>query len=353
MSELPISGDPLHPQPASSTSAGRSPRNPLWLILGLSGLLFVLFAVVSVGVLIRGRSGESGTISHGSIWGPGAIGVIELKGVIMDSKRFRSDFQALEDNRQVRGILLRLDSPGGSVAPSQEIYQLIHESNKTVYASMGSIAASGAFYAAMGAKKIFANAGTITGSIGVIMEFANLEKLYAWAKVKRYVIKTGAYKDSGSEYREMRPDEHALLQGMINQVLEQFKDAVKESRVEEAKQMDAETIDRLADGRIFSGEQAKEYGFVDEVGTFDDAVEALAEQVGIKNKDGSVPLVYPDRPKRPWLEYLMDSQSDSEERSVIDRLVGQVGKSLSGAVGLPAAQPALPPGMYWLWQGSR
>jgi protease-4 len=344
--------DPLHPIPASPGSGSRGGRNPLWMILGLSGIFFLVFVVVATAVFFKAQSSGGGSLaalSKNTIWAPGGIGVIDLKGVIMDSKRFRNDFKDLEEDDQVRGILVRLDSPGGSVAPSQEIYQVIKSSKKPVYASMGSVAASGAFYAAMGAKKIYANPGTITGSIGVIMEFANLEKLYEWAKVKRYVIKTGAFKDSGSEYREMRADERALLQGMVDQVLGQFKQAIIDGRG-----MDAQVLDPLADGRIFSGEQAKAYGFVDDLGTFSDAVHALAEHVGIKNKDGSVPLIYPEHPKQRLLDLLLEDPSEAEGRSVVDRLIARLGDVLTQSLGLPKASvEPLPPGIYWIWQGAR
>src|SRR4029077_13140783 len=143
----------------------------------------------------------------------------------------------------VKAIVLRLNSPGGAVAPSQEIYQAVKNYKKPIVASMSSVAASGAYYVACGAKKVYANPGTITGSIGVIMEFANLEKLYEWAKIKRFSIKTGRFKDVGAEYREMTADERALLQNMVDDVLSQFTLAVSEGR-----NIPLETVKEIADG---------------------------------------------------------------------------------------------------------
>jgi protease IV len=186
-------------------------------------------------------------------------------------------------------VILRVDSPGGGVGPSQEIHRevLRLKEKKPVVVSMGAVAASGGYYVSCAADKIIANEGTITGSIGVIMEFLNVERLFEWAGLKSRVIKSGKYKDIGSGTREMTDEEKKLLQAMVDDVHDQFVSAIVESRgIERA------TVLSFADGRVFSGRQAKEIGLVDELGNFRDAVAKAAELAGI---EGDPKLVYPRR----------------------------------------------------------
>ena len=158
-----------------------------------------------------------------------------------------------------------------------------------------------------GPKKIYANPGTITGSIGVIMEFANLSKLYDWAKIQRYSIKTGQFKDIGAEYREMAPDERALLQNMVDDVLVQFKTAVSTGR-----KLSMEDVTAIADGRIFSGSQAKKAHLVDELGTLDDAINEAGKMAGIKGKPN---VVYPSNKKKRLLDFFMNQNDDDDSES--------------------------------------
>ncbi len=322
--------------------------NPLLVILGLSGAFFLVFVLFSTLFFLRGANGGR----NGPGWlGGKAVGLIEMNGVILDSKRTVRQLEHFQEDPSIRSIVLRLNSPGGSVAPSQEIYEAVKASKKPIVVSMGSVAASGAFYIAMGAKKVFANPGTITGSIGVIMEFANLEKLYDWAKIQRYAIKTGRFKDAGADYRALEPDERALLQGMVDNVLGQFKAAVAEGR-----KLAPSEVDRVADGRIFSGEQAKKLKLVDELGTLD---AAIAEAARLAKISGKPQVVVPDFPRRRLLDLLMGSgageDGDLEEsRSPLKRLVGQLGREFGlGATGAGLRSLELPPGMYWLWEGAR
>ena len=326
----------------------RKSMSPLAIVLALSAAFFAVFLVVSGLVYLRkSKSGASGT--GGAIFSEGSVGIIELNGVIMDSKRVVRRIESMADSKEVKAVVLRINSPGGAVAPSQEIYEAVKKVKKPVVASMASVAASGGFYVAMGAKKVFANPGTITGSIGVIMEFANLEKLYDWAKVKRFVIKTGKFKDAGAEYRDMEPDERALLQGMVDNVLGQFKQAVAEGR-----KMPVEKVTQVADGRIFSGQQAKELNLVDELGTLNDAIAAAAEMAGLKGKPK---VVYPESPRKKLLEFLMDDGSDEDEvRYGGGGVVGALARVLGGEGSLVASAGRNPvtgmaPGVYWLWTG--
>jgi len=259
--------------------------------------------------------------------------------------------ERFEEDSDVRAVVLRLNSPGGAVAPSQEIYEAVKQFPKPVVASMASVAASGAYYIACGAEKVFANPGTITGSIGVIMEFANLEKLYEWAKVKRFAIKTGRFKDSGADYKSMAPEDRALLQGMVDDVLIQFKKAVAEGR-----EMTMEQVTAVADGRIFSGAQAKRAKLVDELGTLQDAVMEAGKLAKIKGKPN---VVYPSKPRRSGLlDLMLDDRASSEDaQSVFDLVSKFLGAGASAEAPVSArglvreALTGLSPGVYWLWTG--
>jgi protease-4 len=268
----------------------------------------------------------------------------------MDSKKTLRRLERFEDDDQIKAVVLRLNSPGGSVAPSQEIYEAVKAYKKPLVVSMGSVAASGAYYIACGAKKVFANPGTITGSIGVIMEFANLQKLYDWAKVQRYSLKTGKYKDAGATYREMTPEERGLLQGMIDDVLGQFKQAVSTGR-----KLSMEEVTAIADGRILSGSQAKAAKLVDELGTLNDAIREAGKLANIKDKPR---VVYSEKQRQGLLDlFLEDSSSDESSEASPSRVqlnsassvIALFEKWLSGGAS-GVSQPA--PGVYWLWSGA-
>jgi len=209
------------------------------------------------------------------------VAVVKLEGVITDSAEIEKQFQDLEERNDVKGVVIRVNSPGGAVGPSQEIYSGIKRLRKTkkVVASMGAIAASGGYYASVAAEKIVANPGTITGSIGVIVEFIDAEDLLGKIGLKGYVVKSGKYKDTGSPFRKMETDEKELLQGVISDVNGQFIRAVAEGR-----NMKVEDVTAIADGRIFSGSQAKAKGLVDSMGDLTDAINMCAEMAGIKGK---------------------------------------------------------------------
>lgn len=212
------------------------------------------------------------------------VGLVRIEGVILDSKEVIDHLHQLRDNSSVNAILLRIDSPGGGVGPSQEIYneilKLREKNQKKVVVSMGSVAASGGYYIASAADWIMANPGTLTGSIGVIFQGTNIEELMKKIGIKTVVIKSGKYKDIFSPDREMTEDERELLQGVIDDVHEQFLDAIAQGR----KELDKETLRSIADGRIFTGSQAREYGLIDELGNLQDALEKTAQLAGIEGK---------------------------------------------------------------------
>ena len=223
-----------------------------------------------------------------------SILLLKLEGVILDGSELLENLRDYAKEEEVKGVLIQVNSPGGVVGASQELYSEIRrtrdELKKPVVVSVLNLAASGAYYAAVGADKIVTNPGSLMGSIGVIMEFANLEKLYQWAKIDRYSIKTGAYKDSGSEYRPMRADEKVLFQNLADEVLGQFKSVVAKER-----KLSPEAVSQMADGRVFTGQKAVAMGFADQVGTYEDARKLIGQLSGIgENPDVFEPPVKPE-----------------------------------------------------------
>ncbi|MBU0680505.1 MAG: signal peptide peptidase SppA [Proteobacteria bacterium] len=217
-----------------------------------------------------------------------SIGVIEIKGVITDAEETLADILAFSREKGIKAVVVRIDSPGGAVGASQELFMGIKRlsQEKPVVASMGSVAASGGFYAAIGAEKIVAAPGTLTGSMGVIIKFANLEQIFNKIGYQSQVVKSGQFKDMGSPDRALTEAELTLLQNLIDSVHGQFVADIAESR-----SLNIEDVKKIADGRIFSGEQAREYGLIDELGNFNDAVRLAAS---LANMDEELPkLVYP------------------------------------------------------------
>jgi protease IV len=219
------------------------------------------------------------------------VALIRVEGVILDSHETIAELKRFAENPYVKAIVLRIDSPGGGVVPSQEIFDAVqrvrNKNNKAVVASMGTVAASGGYYIAAATDRIIANPGTLTGSIGVIMETANVEGLLKKIGVEGIVVKSGKFKDVGSPLRKMTDEEQALLQSVMDDVHKQFIDAVAEGRA-----MEVDTVQALADGRIFTGRQAKEAKLVDELGNLDDAIQLAADIAGI---EGEPKVVEPRR----------------------------------------------------------
>lgn len=230
--------------------------------------------------------------------------VLDLDGIIIDPTKFLEDLRKYSKEDSIKGVLLRVNSPGGVVGPSQEIYAEIlrvrNELKKPVVVTCASMAASGAYYAAAAADMIFTNPGTLMGSIGVIMTFTNLQGLYDWAKIQRYSIKTGQFKDAGAEYKQMSEAERQLFQSLANDILVQFKKAVMESR-----RLRSDVVDQYADGRVFTGEQAVQLKFADKIGTFEDARRAVGELAGL----GSDPDLFEPPPERPRLADFLTEMS--------------------------------------------
>ncbi|PIS12070.1 MAG: signal peptide peptidase SppA [Bdellovibrio sp. CG10_big_fil_rev_8_21_14_0_10_47_8] len=299
-------------------------KNP-WVMLFLLLFVFVsLFAFLlgtSVISLFGGREPSLRVMPRNSIMH------LKLEGVIMDGEKFLKTLKKYREEKSIKAFVIEVNSPGGVVGPSQEIYEELNrtrtEFKKPVVAVSPGMIASGAFYAAMGADKLIVAPGAMVGSIGVIMEFANLEKLYDWAKVTRFTINTGKYKDSGAEYRAMRDDERQLFQDMINEVWEQFKEAVAKGR-----NMKYDDVQAYADGRVMTGASAVKIGFADEVGTVDHAFKVAADLAGIEKYE-----IFDIPKKRPGLFDLISGSDDEDAFSQLaGKMKGQVGDHLLNQV---------------------
>jgi len=291
-------------------------RRAAWVIgIVFGGLVLCLFGFLLVLSLALGDGQTSGLSSRDR------VGVIEVVGAIQDSKPTLQAIREFAENDRIKAVVIRIDSPGGAVGPSQEIYAAVKRlsAKKRVVASMGSMAASGGFYIACAAEKVFANPGTLTGSIGVIFQLPNVQGLMKWAGVEMRTLTAGKLKDSGSLFREMRPEERAYFESMLGDVHEQFIEAVAEGR-----KLKAEDVRPSADGRVFTGRQAKELKLVDELGGFDEAVAAAAKLAGMKDE---VPeLEYPRKEKKLLAQLLGE-----EARSVLGGAASQVLQDLGGA----------------------
>jgi len=266
-----------------------------WLIVSL---LVVAFLVGSfflfLSSLLHLMSGPGGK---------GDVAIVEVLGGIFDSKETVEQLQELKKDKGVKAIVLRVDSPGGSVGASQEIFAAVEEvkAKKPVVVSMGAVAASGGYYISAGASKIVANPGTITGSIGVRMELMNLEEILQWARLKTVTLKSGRLKDIGSPTRAMTPEEREYLEGILSQMHQQFKKAIAEGRG-----LPLAEVEKIADGRILTGEQALALKLVDELGTLDRAVKLAGELAGMKEEPESF---YPSKIKQHWWEFLVEEMS--------------------------------------------
>jgi protease-4 len=209
------------------------------------------------------------------------VALVNVSGVIIDSSGVVKELKKYAKDSSIKAIVIRVDSPGGAVAPSQEIYNevLKVKAKKKVVVSMGSVAASGGYYIAAAADKIVANAGTLTGSIGVIMEIPNFQGLMEKIGIEAQVIKSGKHKDIASVFKSLKPEEKEILQSVLDDVHDQFIRAVSDGRG-----MDFEDARKLSDGRIFTGRMAKEAGLVDEIGSLEDAIALAGQLAGIKGE---------------------------------------------------------------------
>ncbi len=276
-------------------SEGRS-RIWIWFLVG--GGLFTLFAVAVVTLVYFSFSGSDQESFSG--FGP-KIGVVELEGVIISPKQVVKQLKSFADDDSIKAIIIHVNSPGGGVAASEEIYREVKrirdEKKKRIVASIESEGASGAYYVASATNKIYADKGSIVGSIGVIAEWVNYGELLKWAKLQAITMKAGEFKDTGSPTREMTPAEREYFQGMIDNMHTQFIQAVADGR--HAK---AEDIRAIANGKVWTGEQALPMKLIDQVADFEGAVKDTARAVNIS---GEPSLVWPPKERRPTLADLL------------------------------------------------
>lgn len=301
---------------------GRS-RTVLWIVIGGGAFfLFVLavFALVYL-TLHAGGTSEAGFSGFGD-----RIAVVDLTGVIVSPQPVVGQLKKFGDDSSIKAILLHVNSPGGGVAASEEIYREVKrvrdEKKKRIVVSIESVGASGAYYIASASNKIYADQGSIVGSIGVIAQWVNYGDLLKWAKLKDVVFKTGEFKDTGNPARELTPAEQAYMQSLIDNMFGQFVKAVADGRG-----MKFEDVKAIANGKVWTGDQALSMKLIDNVGDFEAAVADTAKAVGIK---GEPTLVHPER----------------ERKSVLDLLLGDVSQYLPSREKMLEQQV----GFYYLWK---
>ncbi len=269
----------------------------LWIVVGGGALLFLALLAISALVYVSGGGDSSSGLSFGS----NQVALIEVEGIIVDSKEFTEQLKDFGSRSGVRAVVLHLNTPGGGVAASQEMYEAVRrfraQSRKKVVASMSSVAASGGYYLACAADKIFANPGSITGSIGVISEWYNYGDLLRWAKLENVVFKSGPFKDSGSPSRPLTEAEKAYFQHLIDNMYGQFVSAVADGR-----KMDVRKVRELADGRVYTGLEARGNGLIDELGTLQDAIAAAGKMAGIS---GEPKIITPAKKSVSLLDLLL------------------------------------------------
>mgnify|MGYP000875334276 CR=1 FL=1 len=292
-------------------------RHPILLAFALLLVMVIIFSA-----LVFTISAVSGRKK--SLLPTERIAVIAVEGVIADSRETIELCEEAARDDTVRGVVLRIDSPGGAVAPSQEIYAAVRElkKKKKVIASIGSLGASGGYLIACGADRIYANPGSITGSIATVMHLVNAQGLMNKIGLKASVIKSGKYKDIGTPAREMTTEERLLLQGVIDDMNDYFLEIVALER-----KMTKQQVRALADGRIFSGRQALRAGLVDELGDLNAAVQTAGNMAGIKGK----PDVFPLNRKKTFLDLVLRN-------------------SISALITAWRQQEAMPAGAYHLYE---
>ncbi len=288
----------------------------LTTVLIVVGLFFVMLLLMAFFTMkaIKG-TGDNDFSSDGK----GAIAVVEINGAIMTSEAIIERLHRAETSKDIKAIIIRVNSPGGAVAPTQEIYSEIvrvDKNVKPVYASFSSIAASGGYYIGAAARKIFSNRGTITGSIGVIMQFMDLSKLYEFVKINPQTIKAGLYKDIGQPNRSLTSEERALLNKTITNVHGQFMQDIMNRRKDKIKR----EIITLAQGQIYSGEEAKKLGLVDELGSLWDAGRYIHKELKLEGEFTEFKFIKKKK-KMSWLDIAENlGETSSKFSSLLDQV---------------------------------
>lgn len=310
MSELdPVTapGDAIA-EPIAATRPRKS-RAGMFFFGAFSGCLVIVVGVLFLGVLIAAMATNNDATTRGDVFGD-KVAIIPIDGEILGSRDTIDALHRYARNSSVKAIIVRINSPGGAIAPSQEIYEEIRNvrsrSGKPIIASLDSVAASGGYYIASACDSIVANPGSITGSIGVILQWMQTKDLLAWAKLKPETITSGAMKAAGSPYQELTDAERAYFQSIVMQLHGQFVHAVAVGR--KGKMTEAD-VSRIADGRVFTGEQALGLKLVDQLGNLDDAIRIAGKLGGIAGKPGTI---YPKKRTRGLFDVLTTDDSDTE-----------------------------------------
>jgi protease IV len=309
---------------ADESQPQRRARALLWILIGGGAFFLFLLAVFALLYITLRPAGEAST----SVFGGGdRIGVVDLEGLIVTPEVVVRQLKRFGDDDSIKAIVLHINTPGGGVAATEEIYQEIRrierEKHKKVIASVETVGASGGYFVASACNKIFADKGSIVGSIGVIAEWVNYGKLLDWAKLQDVTLKAGKLKDAGSPTRPMTPEEKAYFQGLLDNMHTQFIQAVADGR-----HLKAQDIQSIADGRVWTGDQALPLHLIDQIGDFRAAVADTARSVGIK---GEPQLVRPEK----------------ERRTLLDLLFGDLSNFLPDRIKLLQRQQV---GFYYVWQ---
>jgi protease-4 len=295
---------------------GRS-RTLLWILIGGGAFFLFVLAVFTLVYLTLHASGGEATTFTG--FGD-RIGVVDLDGVILSPQPVVDELKKFGDDSSIKAIILHVNSPGGGVAASEEIYREVkrvrNEKKKKIIVSIETVGASGAFYVASASDKIYADEGSIVGSIGVIAQWVNYGDLLKWAKLKDVVIKTGEFKDTGNPARDLTPAEQAYMQGLIDNMFGQFIQAVADGRG-----LKYDQVKSIANGKVWTGQQALGMKLIDSVGDFQTAVADTAKMVGIK---GEPTLVRPEKDRRTLMDLLLGdvSQYIPSREKLMEQQVG-------------------------------
>ncbi len=294
----------------------------LWVVIG-GGIFFLFVLAVFALVYVTLHAGQGAAFGGG--FGD-KIAVVDLEGVILSPEKVVRDLKQFADDDSVKAIIIHVNSPGGGVAASEEIYREVKrirdEKKKRIVSSIETVGASGAYYVSAATNKIYADQGSIVGSIGVISEWVNYEDLLKWAKLKQITMKVGEFKDTGNPARPMTPEERAYLQSLIDNMYGQFVQAVADGR-----HMKVEDVRALANGKVWTGQEALGMKMIDQISDFEGAVKDTAKAVGIR---GEPTLVRPER----------------DRTSVLDLLFGDVSEWLPSREKLMEQQV----GFYYLWK---
>jgi len=300
----------------------RRSRTLLWILIGGGAFFLFVLAVFSLVYLtLHAGSNEASFSGFGD-----RIGVVDLDGVILSPQPVVGQLKRFADDSSIKAIILHVNSPGGGVAASEEIYREVkrvrEEKKKQVVVSIETVGASGAYYIASASNKIYADKGSIVGSIGVIAEWMNYGDLLKWAKLKSIVFKTGEFKDTGNPTRDLTPAEQAYMQSLIDNMFGQFEHAVADGRG-----MKFEDVKAIANGKVWTGEQALSMKLIDNLGDFEAVVKDTAKSVGIS---GEPTLVHPEK----------------DRRTLLDLMLGDVSRYLPDRERLLEQQV----GFYYLWK---